>query len=185
MKDQEIISLYWNRNERAITETDKAYGKLLFKTAFYILSNYEDAEETVNDTYLRVWHSIPDDKPAYFSGYLMKILRSLSIDLLRRNTAIKRGGKEYLRSLDELQECETAGPDPQTEVEIKLLKTTIEAFLYGFEENRRNVFIQRYFYAYPIKLIAKNTHMTESNVKTILHRMRQELRVYLEKEGYR
>ena len=184
MNDEDIILLYWNRNERAIKETERSYGRLLSGAAYRILGNREDTEEAVNDTYLRVWNSIPEDRPQCFSAYLVKVTRGISIDLLRKNRAKKRGGSEYLVSLDELAECITSGAEPQTQAEKTELKNTIEAYLRGLPDIHRTIFIQRYFFAYPVKKIAQYCNLSESNIKTILFRLRQDLRVYLEQEGY-
>lgn len=122
MEDQQIVELYWRRDEEAVTETRRKYGGYLTKIADNILASREDGEEAVSDTCLRAWNSIPPDRPESLSAYLGKIVRRVSIDALRRRTRQKRGGGEYALSLSELEECVPGGPGPEEEVELTLLE---------------------------------------------------------------
>ena len=184
MEDEQIISLYWRRNENAIKETQNKYHFFLMKIARAVLGNRLDCEETVNDTYLKVCNLIPNDCPEHFSAYIAKITRRLSIDVFRRKTAVKRGAGEYVLSLEELEDCETNADDPQTEAERNELKMKLNAFLRDADERDRDMFIQRYFYFYSIREIAREFSVSESNAKTILFRMRKELKDFLQREGY-
>ena len=105
MNDDQIIQLYFDRSEQAIQETDAKYGGYCYSIAYNILTNPEDAEESVSDTYLTAWNTIPPRKPNIFSAFLGKITRHISIDRWRKQSAQKRGGKEMIFALDELGEC--------------------------------------------------------------------------------
>ena len=184
MEDREIVELYWDRDEQAITQTQIKYGGMLTGIAYGVLADRMDAEEAVNDTYLKTWGSIPTERPAYFAAYLAKIARRTAVSILRRRTAAKRGGVEYTASLDELAECATDGRDPADEAELRALGDSISRFLDKEDERRRRIFLLRYFSAASVREIAAQCGMTESNVKTTLSRMRKKLREHLLREGY-
>lgn len=184
MEDREIIGLYWQRNEKAIEETQLKYGSFLNKIAFSVLSRTEDCEEAVNDTYFRTWNAIPSDRPEIFSSYLAKIVRRLSIDIYRRISAEKRGKSEYTISLDELGDCITDGKDPASESEMHQLTDTINRYLENLHPTHRDIFIRRYFYMESVKEISDQMELTPGNVKTVLSRTREKLKKYLIKEGY-
>ena len=183
MEDSRIVELYWQRSEAAIGQTQKKYGSYLTKIACNILLDREDAEESVNDTYLAAWNSIPPQKPGVLSGYLGKLTRRISIDLLRRKTADKRGGGQYTLCLDELQDC-AGGTDPEAAAQLDQLAAAIGEFLKVQSPETRQVFLCRYYYMDPIKDIARYCGVTESKVKVLLHRTRQALKTHLEKEGF-
>ena len=170
MEDFEIVEMYWDRNENAITETDRKYGKYCRKIAFSIVTNKEDMEECVNDTYLQTWNSLPPQRPEKLSTYLGKICRNISINLYEKLTAEKRGGNETDACLDELGEL--IGSSSEVEEQLDLTVLT------------RTVFVQRYWYMMSVKEIAKENRMSDSNVKMTLSRTREKLKLYLEEEGY-
>ncbi len=184
MQDNDIVALYLQRNEKAIFHTQKKYGTFLRGFAKGFLGNAQDAQETENDTYLRAWNAIPPDTPERLRPYLAKIARRLCIDMIRKNTAVKRGGGTYIESLDELKDCATDGSSPADAAETNALKSAINSFLETLDERQRNIFVQRYFYAYPISKIADHHKITENNVKVILHRLRGTLKNYLIQEGF-
>lgn len=183
MQDEMIVELYWNRNERAISETAAKYEKYLMKIADNILHNAEDSEESVNDTYLKAWNSMPPHRPTVLSVYLGKIARENSIDIFRKRSRDKRRASEYSVSLAELGECVPCTSDTQEEAEIFVVAETVNAFLRSLTPTARNIFLCRYYYMEPIKDIARCSSMSESKIKSILHRSRQKLRKLLEKEG--
>ena len=183
MEDSAIVTLYWDRDETAITHTQRKYGQYLLKIAVNILADREDSQESVNDTYLAAWNSMPPQRPGVLSTYLGKLTRRISIDCLRKRTSQKRGGGEYDLSLEELGDC-TGGHSPEMELEAKALGAVIADFLQTQSPEVRNVFIGRYYYMDPVKDIARYCHISESKVKIILYRARQGLREHLEKEGY-
>lgn len=182
MEDSKIVELYWERNETAISETQEKYGKYLSKIAYNILADIEDSKESVNDTYLRAWNSIPPHKPERLAAFLSKITRQTSIDIYRKKTSKKRVGSEYALSLEELFDCASSDGNPEKEVDASLLSAAINDWLLSTSENYRKAFICRYFHFDSIKDIANHLEMSESKVKTLLYRARLDLRKHLEKE---
>lgn len=184
MEDSAIVQLYWDRDETAISRTEYKYGQYLMKIACNILANREDASESVNDTYLAAWESMPPQRPSVLRTYLGKLTRRISIDLFRRKTSEKRGGGEYALSLQELGDCVGGGTDPSLVAEGKALTRAIAAFLESQPLKTRQVFIARYYYMDPVKEIARYCHISEPKAKILLYRARQDLREYLQKEGF-
>lgn len=182
MEDQEIIALFFRRSERAIAETDRKYGGYCYSIAYNILSSREDSEESVSDTYLAAWNSIPPRKPNVFSAFLGKITRHISIDRWRRQSAQKRGGGQMVLALEELGEC-VSQDSVEKELERKALAGCLRTFLTSLPETERNVFLCRYWYLDSIQTIAQLTGFSQSKVSAMLHRMRIKLRSQLEKEG--
>lgn len=184
MRDDEIVTLYWKRDERAIKETKTEYGRYLFKIANNILSDFEDSRESVNDTYLAAWNSMPPQRPSVLSTYLGKLTRRISIDIFRKKNREKRRASEYALSLDELQECISGGNMPEEEVEVKLLAKAINEFLRMQPEEARNLFVGRYYFLDSLKDVARYCGVSESKAKTVLFRTRCNLKAHLEKEGF-
>lgn len=184
MEDEQIVSLYWQRSESAIRETETKYSRYLTKIAYNILSDMEDSRESVNDTYLAAWNSMPPHRPGVLSTYLAKITRRISITRFRYRTREKRGGSEYEISLSELGDCVSGGNTTENAVNVKLLADAIGIFLRLQPEENRNAFIGRYYFLDPVKEVAAYCGMTESKCKTVLFRMRQSLKEYLLKEGF-
>ena len=179
--DNQIIDLFWNRNEDAIAATDGAYGRKLRGLSRRILQNLEDSEEVVNDTYLKTWDSIPEARPQHFYAYIAAICRNLSLNLMNWNQAAKRKA-EIVSITEELQECI---PDAAQDTlsESKEIIRALNAFLETLPEESRLVFIRRYWYADSVAAIAKRYGKTESSVKTQLHRTRNKLYLFLKQEG--
>lgn len=183
MKDQEIIDLYWQRDETAIVRTSEKYGSYCHTIACNILSREEDAEECVNDTWLGAWKSMPPHRPDRLSAYLGKITRNLSLNRLRQYTAEKRGGTQTDLALSELEDCIPAPVTVEQIAEENVLTAAINRFLHAQPEQKRNIFIRRYWYLCPIREIARAYAISESKAASALFRMRGELKAYLEKEG--
>lgn len=184
MEDDLIVSLYWNRDEQAIGETEKKYGRYLVKIAYNILSDLEDSKESVNDTYLKAWDSIPPHKPSVLSTYLGKITREVSIDIFRKCTSAKRQASTYAISLSELEECVSGGDTTMQDVDLHALVETINTFLRTLSPEARNTFVGRYYFMDSIREIASYYGMSEAKVKSMLHRTRIGLKANLEQEGY-
>lgn len=184
MNDDEIVELYWARDEAAITETDSKYKNYLLKIAYNILNNSEDGQEVLNDTYLKAWNAMPPHKPSPLSLFLGKITRQLSIDVWRRKHRGKRGGSEYEQSLDELGECVSGSDDTEDSFEAQALAEVLSKYLRTLSQEKRDVFVWRYYFCDPIKDICARSGQSESKIKSMLHRMRGELKGYLEKEGF-
>ena len=184
MNDDAIVALYWQRDESAITVTQEKYNAYLMKIARNILNDTEDSEESVNDTYLAAWNSMPPQKPVVLSTYLGKITRRISISMFRKRNADKRRGGEFALSLDEMEEVFTDHMEPEKEIETKLLGELLNQFLRSLKPDERRTFIGRYYYMDPLKEVAAYCGMSESKAKTILFRTRVKLKEYLKKEGF-
>ena len=183
MKDNEIIDLYWARNEKAIAATKEKYGNYCHTIAFNILHNNEDAEECTNDTYLGAWNSIPPQRPNPLSTYLGKIARNFAWNRYKQYTAQQRGLGQVTAVLSELEECVPAETTVEQAVEEKVLVSVIDRFLYAQPRIKRTIFIRRYWHLWAIRNIADTYGMSESKVASLLFRMRNDLRIFLEKEG--
>lgn len=183
MDDSQIIALYWKRQENAVSETHKKYGRYLFSIANRILAQYEDSEECVNDTLLGAWNSIPPHKPAVLSTYLGKIARRLALKKHRGNTAQKRGGTEADLSLEELSDCIPAGQSIDAHLNNGALTEMLNRFLSGLPVVQRQAFVCRYWYCESIAEIAQRFSWSEGKVKMSLFRTREKLKQYLKKEG--
>lgn len=184
MEDPQIIELYWQRSEAAIAETDEKYGAYCRSIAHSILRSRQDAEESVNDTWLAAWNSMPPHRPNILSAFLGKITRRLSIDRFRSLTAEKRGGGQLPLALEELSDCVPAGSDPAEAAELEALTAAINTFLTTLPATERHVFLCRYWYLHTIPAIGERFGFSESKVKSMLHRTRSKLRDYLGKEGF-
>ena len=184
MEDEKIVDLYWQRSESAIRETEIKYDRYLTKIAYNILADAEDSRESVNDTYLAAWNSMPPHRPGVLSTYLGKLTRRISIDCFRRRTRQKRGGSEYELSLSELGDCVSGGNTTEEIINVKLLADAIGIFLRLQSEEARNAFIGRYYYLDSVKEVAAYCGMTESKCKTLLFRTRVALKEYLREEGF-
>jgi len=183
MKDNEIIELYWNRDEAAIAATADTYGNYCYSIAYNILYNNEDTQECVNDTWLNAWKSIPPQRPNRLATYLGKITRNLSLNRYKLLTAQKRGKGQVELALSELEGCVPAQLDMDQITDEMVLVNAIETFLRAQTRTERNIFIGRYWYLYPIRDLAGAYRMSESKVVSMLHRMRNKLKLHLEKEG--
>lgn len=182
MEDQKIIELYWKRSENAILETDTKYGSYCYSIAYNILTNNEDAEESVSDTYMAAWKAMPPRRPSILATFLGKITRHLSIDRWRSRSRQKRGGGEIILALEELADCASDNQTPDTVLERKRLARVINAFLDDLPETERRIFLCRYWYLDPIADIADYYGFSVSKVTFMLHRTRGKLRALLEKE---
>lgn len=183
MEDKQIIDLFWNRSQNAISETAKKYEKYCYYIAFNILHSREDSEECVNDTYLKAWENIPPQRPEKLSVFLGKITRNLSINRFKHKTAKKRGEGQYVIALEELQECIPSMTSVEKDMEEKALVDVFNRFLEGLPIEKRKIFMRRYWYFSQVKDIASEYSMSESKVKMSLMRTRGELKEFLEKEG--
>lgn len=180
LNDEQIIDLYWARDDAAIERTSEKYGGQLTRLAERMLRAKEDAEECVNDTYLGAWNSIPPTRPAYFFAFLAKLCRSLICNKLDWMNAEKRRA-ELLPLTDELAQCI---PDPTASraCDARELGAVLNEFLRTLPQESRVIFLRRYWYTESVKEIAARYGIGESKVKTTLFRVRQKLRAYLEKE---
>ena len=185
MEDEKIIDLYWERKDEAIMETQAAYGRQLQTIAQRIVQSYEDAEESVNDTYLAAWNAIPPHEPrSYLFAFLARITRHLSLDRCRSRDREKRGGGRVDTLTEELIQCLPGGERPEEALDLQALGEQISAFLQAQPEEKRNLFLRRYWYCDAISDIARRYGLSESKVKSSLARSRKALGEALRREGY-
>jgi RNA polymerase sigma-70 factor (ECF subfamily) len=183
LEDSEIFDLYWQRSEAAINETAKKYSRYCHSISFNILHNHEDAEECVNDTYSRAWNAIPPNRPNCFAVFLGKITRNLSLDKYKKHTAGKRGLGQTELALSELDECIPSASSVEQETNEKELVQLLNQFLENLPQQKRIIFVQRYWYLMPMKTIAEEAAANEGQVRTALFRIRGSLKAFLKKEG--
>ena len=184
MNDGDIVQLYWDRDERAIPETAVKYGAYCAAIARNILGSIEDAEECVNDTYLRAWNAMPPSRPGKLAAFLGKITRNLSINRAAQRNAARRGGGEYSLVLDELAELVSGGDSAEQALMRRELERAVDGFLGGLPAAKRQMFVRRYWYFDSVSEIARRFGMTETNVSVTLHRLRGKLRAHLSERGF-
>lgn len=184
MDDSEIVRLFTERSESAIAAAISKYKNYCMKIAENILYSREDAEECVNDAFLKAWDMIPPHNPRMLSTFLGKITRNLAINRYRQTLAEKRGSGETTVAFDELSELISSDSDVENEAVRRELLSEIGGFLKRMPERNRNIFICRYWYCDSIGDISREFSVSESNVSVILNRTRQKLREYLKKRGF-
>lgn len=183
MDDKQIIDLLWQRVEDAIEWLRYKYGQLCLGVSYSILRSREDAEECVNDTYMKVWDSIPPTRPDNLSAYMSKITRNLSLDKLRSSKRLKRGADNRDVALSELEECLPAKSVEDT-VDENALAEAINKFLLELPSESRMIFVGRYWNYRSVAELAEDFGISQSKVKTLLFRVRTKMRENLEKEGF-
>ena len=184
MDDSTIVGLYWKRDERAIAESDRKYGRYCTSIAMNIGNDQDRAEECVNDTWLRTWNSIPPVKPSLLKIFLGRITRNLSFDLVRRENMLKRGGGNISEVLDELLEIVSGADDTERMIEEREIIREIDTFLMSLPRDRRDMFILRYWYCLGISDIAARFMKSENSISVSLNRIRRKLRSYLYERGF-
>lgn len=177
------MELYWAREERALIETERKYGNYCWSIAHNILKNREDTEECVNDTYMKAWNSMPPQRPCVLSAFLGRITRNLSLDRVKHGRSVKRGGGQLNVALEELKSCIPVDTGMERMLEELELSKTVDRFLRELPGKERCIFLRRYWYVDSLLDIALRYHMSESGVKSCLHRTRRKLREFLEREG--
>ena len=183
MEDGKIIDLYWARSQQAIAESETKYGPYCAAIARRILDREEDAEECVNDTWLRAWNAMPPQRPGVLSAFFGKLTRNLSLDRWRRLKAAKRGGSQVEITLHELEDCLPDRRRPDENLEAGETAALISAFLRRQSETDRALFVRRYFHLEPLNELADRFGMSVGQIKSKLHRMRGRLKLELEREG--
>ncbi|MDR1131247.1 MAG: sigma-70 family RNA polymerase sigma factor [Oscillospiraceae bacterium] len=183
MEDSKIIDLYWKRAEIAIGETAKKYSRYCHAISFNILHNREDAEECVNDTYLKAWNAIPPKRPNCLAAFLGKITRNLSLDKFKKYSADKRGHGQMEIALSELDEVIPSATSVEQAIDEKELAESLDRFLGGLPKQKRMMFVQRYWYLMSIQTMAEQFSISESQAKSALFRIRNELKSHFEREG--
>jgi len=183
MDDRQIIALYNERSEAALSETEKKYGRYCRTIAYNILNNEEDSEECVNDTWLKAWEAIPPRCPDSLAAFLGEITRNLALNLYKHKNREKRGGGQTMLVLEELAECVPGTDSTQEAVNEALLAEVLNGFLAELPTEKRKIFMRRYWYLSSVREIAEEYGLSESKVKMTLLRLRSKLKTVLEKEG--
>ena len=184
MSDEEIVGLYWQRDEQAIKETDTKYGRFLLSIAYNIVYEARDSEECLNDTYIDAWNAMPPSKPVLLQAFLAAIMRRTAIDCYKARKRQKRIASELAVSLSELEDFISEDDDMYSEAEARELGRIISGFVRSLNERRMYIFMSRYYVARPIKEIAKALSVSESTVNKEIAAIKSELKEKLEKEGY-
>lgn len=181
LSDKEIISLFFDRDERAIAAVSEKYGGYCNAVASNILADLQDAEECLNDTWLKAWETIPPEKPHNLGGFLAKIVKNLCLNRLDYHRAKKRGCGEIPLVLDELKECLSDKNNVEKTYENKVLTDAINDFLKTLSREKRDMFVLRYWHCLPVSKIAELFGVSRNNAATALSRTRRSLMLYLEK----
>lgn len=182
MDDKDILALYFTRSERAIAETAHKYQDYCYTIAHRILSSVEDAEECVNDTWLRAWNAIPPASPNDLKSYLGRITRNLALNRYRDSSADKRGNGIIPQALEELETCIPASGCVEQALDDAALTALLNRFLASLKPETRKLFVRRYWYLDSIAELAARYHLSESKVKMSLLRTRQKLKSILQEE---
>ena len=184
MDDNQIIELFFARDEGAIEAVQREYGGYCVSIARNILGDQGTAEECVNDGWLKCWQSIPPQRPRSLKCFAGRIARNLALSARREASAQKRGGGQVQLALDELDEVVSGGDTPEGALDREALRAALDGFLAGLPEQHRNLFLRRYWYLDSVEALAGRFSMSRTQVTTTLHRLRGKLRVHLQQEGF-
>ena len=184
MEDTKIIDLYWARSQQAIAESERKYGAYCHTIARRILDREEDAEECVNDTWLHAWNAMPPQRPGILSAFFGKLTRNLSLDRWRAQRAQKRWQGQAEAALEELGDCLSAPGGVEQETEAAALAESLDRFLAALPQEKRVLFVRRYWYLCSIEELAAWSGKRRGTVSAALFRLRQDLREHLEGEGF-
>ncbi len=183
LSDEQIIDLYFAREERAIEETDKKYCQYLHMIAYNILANEQDTEECLQDTYIKTWNSIPPARPSVFRAFLAKITRNLSLDRYERDNRQKRVPESMCVPLEEVGDFLPDQSDIAREMQAEQIGKVITRYLDATTDRRLYIFVSRYFFALTLPQIAKRLSCSQSLISKELYEIKRELRILLEEEG--
>lgn len=182
MSDEEIIDLFFERSEQAISALAEKHGHAVERVAFNILGDREDAKECVNDTWLGAWNSIPPQRPALLKAYVCKIARNLATKKYHAKLAQKRNSR-YDAALDELAACIPDRGSVEDRVAADELSAAINAFLDTLSYEDKFLFMRRYWFADPLSDVARMAGMSYNAAAVRLHRVKAKLKKQLQKEG--
>ena len=183
LDDEEIIELYWKREEQAIQETDKKYGQYLLKIAYNIVHDLSDSEECRNDTYLGVWNAVPPYRPLVFPAFITQIMRRVAINRYKEKTSKKRIPSQLTYAIDDLSETLRHETTVESDYEARELGSLISEYVKGLPDHHQYIFVSRYYMAESVSDIAKNLGITDSTVYKHLDKIKQGLKNYLENKG--
>ncbi len=183
LDDEEIIELYWQRKEEAISETDNKYGELLFRIAYNILNDKSDSEECQNDTYLDVWNAIPPTRPRVFLAFISKIARRIAIDLYRKKARKKSIPSEFKSSIEELEYCLQGEGEIDSSLNVNELSRLINGYVKSLPDKQRYIFVGRFYFSSSIEQIARELGVTPSNVYKSINKIKKGLKEHLKGNG--
>ncbi len=183
ISDEHIIELYWQRNEKAIKETEIKYGKMLFRIAYHILHDKSDCEECQNDTYLCVWNRIPPTRPTKFQAFIAKIARDIAINKYNEKMSKKRIPSELTASLEELCDVFRSDDSPDAEYMAEELSRIISDYVRGLPKRAHYIFIGRFYFGSTLEQIADELGINASTVQREIVKLKQGLKIHLERNG--
>ena len=184
MSDEQIVELYWQRDEQAIKETDFKYKKFLLSVAMNIVHDMCDSEECLNDTYIGAWNSIPPARPVLLQSFLATIIRRTAINRYNANKRQKRIASEFTVSLSDIEDFIADEGDMQAEFEAKELAKTISNYVRSLPDRQMYIFVSRFYIADPLATISKELGCSVSTVKREIEAIKIGLKKQLESEGY-
>lgn len=179
--DEEIIEMYWQRDEAAIQETDYKYGQFLFKIAYNILHDRPDCEECQNDTYLGVWNAIPPTRPTVFPAFITQIMRRIAINRYKEKTSKKRIPSELTVSMDDMHDTLHSGNTVESDYEAEEIGKLINDYVRGLSERQRYIFIDRFYFAESVETIAADLSISVPTVYREIEKIKQGLKSHLER----
>ncbi len=183
LADDQIIELYWQRNEKAIKETEVKYGKMLFRIAYNILHDKSDCEECQNDTYLCIWNRIPPTRPTKFQAFIAKIVRDIAINKYNEKTSKKRIPSELTVSLEEMCDVFQNDDSPDAEYSLTELSRIISDYVRGLPKRKHYIFIGRFYFGSTLEQIADELGINASTVQREIVKVKQGLKIHLERNG--
>lgn len=183
VSDDEIVELYWQRNEMAIQITSDKYGKFLYRIAYNIVHDHCDCEECQNDTYLNVWNAIPPTRPQSFRAFIARIMRNVATDKYYEKTSKERVPSELTVSMEECKDFISHNENPDDDILAEELGKTISCFLRSLSERDQYIFMSRFYLVEPIEVIAKELNVTESAIYKKLTKLKTDLKEYLQEKG--
>ena len=182
MEEKELVDLFFERNEKAISRLEEKFGNYCFTIAKNILMNFEDSQECVQDVYYKVWNSIPPKRPDNFKAWLGKTVRNSALNILAKNHAKKRS-RQAETSFEELQDCLSSEYTSETALDSSELGEIISAWLRTLESEDRILFVRRYWFGERLTDLAKKKNIPEKKLAMKMYELRKELKTALEKEG--
>lgn len=181
--DEQIIDMYWQRNQDAIRETDHKYGNLLQNVSYNILYDSLDCEECRNDTYLRIWNLIPDSRPSPFAAFIVRIMRGIAIDRYREKSSKKRIPSQLTVSMEELNNSISSDRTVDEIYEAREIGKMISEYVRSLNDRQQYIFIDRYYMAEPVEKTASDLSISVQTTYREIQRIKQGLRKYLEGKG--
>jgi RNA polymerase sigma-70 factor (ECF subfamily) len=181
--DETIVDMYWQRNPDAIQETDQKYGRLLHNVAYNILRDAQDCEECQNDTYFRIWNSIPGEKPKTFQAFAMQIIRRIAIDRYRVKSSKKRIPSQLTLSLEDLKTSISSGCSVEEAYDAKMVGDLITEYIRGLTDRQKYIFMDRYYMAEPIEKTAADLDISVRTAFREVEKIKQGLKEFLERNG--